>query len=231
MVAACQKGLMTPPGLAFTFHGPKAEAARVACASPYWDWGPRTGARGLLPALLRHRADAPPLRAALRPRHDPGRGGARGGLDPARRLRPGGLGGGRGLGRRRRARAQHRRARDPQPRGDDDPHHARRRRAAAALVRRRRRADARHRARACPASIPTACSASATWGTSTRRCCSARSATIEAGLRALGIAHGAGAVEAAAAVIAAAGSVEPAGVSAMEIAAGIDCSRQRGAPR
>ena len=42
MIAACQKGLMTPPGLAFTFHGPKAEAARVACASPYWDWGPRT---------------------------------------------------------------------------------------------------------------------------------------------------------------------------------------------
>lgn len=41
MVAACQKGLMTPPGVAFTFHGPKAEAARVACRSPYWDWGPR----------------------------------------------------------------------------------------------------------------------------------------------------------------------------------------------
>lgn len=42
MVAACQKGLMTPPGLAMTFHGPKAEAARVRCPSPYWDWGPRT---------------------------------------------------------------------------------------------------------------------------------------------------------------------------------------------
>ncbi len=42
MLAASQKGLMTPPGLGFTFHGPKAEAARVACASPYWDWGPRT---------------------------------------------------------------------------------------------------------------------------------------------------------------------------------------------
>jgi alanine-glyoxylate transaminase / serine-glyoxylate transaminase / serine-pyruvate transaminase len=41
MVAACQKGLMTPPGLAFTFHGPRAEAARVP-ASAYWDWGPRT---------------------------------------------------------------------------------------------------------------------------------------------------------------------------------------------
>lgn len=42
IVAACQKGLMTPPGLAMTFHGPKAEAARVRCPSPYWDWEPRT---------------------------------------------------------------------------------------------------------------------------------------------------------------------------------------------
>jgi len=41
MLAACQKGLMTPPGVAFTFHGPKADAARVPCQSPYWDWGPR----------------------------------------------------------------------------------------------------------------------------------------------------------------------------------------------
>ncbi len=42
MVSACQKGLMTPPGLAFTWHGPKAEAARVEARSAYWDWGPRT---------------------------------------------------------------------------------------------------------------------------------------------------------------------------------------------
>jgi alanine-glyoxylate transaminase/serine-glyoxylate transaminase/serine-pyruvate transaminase len=42
MVAACQKGLMTPPGLAFTWHGPRAEAARVDPRSGYWDWGPRT---------------------------------------------------------------------------------------------------------------------------------------------------------------------------------------------
>lgn len=42
MVAGCQKGLMTPPGVAMTFHGPRAEAARVSCPSPYWDWGPRT---------------------------------------------------------------------------------------------------------------------------------------------------------------------------------------------
>lgn len=41
MIAASQKGLMTPPGVAFTFHGPKAEAQGVACPSPYWDWRPR----------------------------------------------------------------------------------------------------------------------------------------------------------------------------------------------
>jgi alanine-glyoxylate transaminase/serine-glyoxylate transaminase/serine-pyruvate transaminase len=41
MVAACQKGLMTPPGLAFTWHGPRAEAARVDPRSAYWDWEPR----------------------------------------------------------------------------------------------------------------------------------------------------------------------------------------------
>lgn len=39
MLAACQKGLMTPPGMAFTFVGARALAARVRCASPYWDWG------------------------------------------------------------------------------------------------------------------------------------------------------------------------------------------------
>ena len=42
VVAACQKGLMTPPGIAFTFHGARADSARVVpCPSPYWDWGPR----------------------------------------------------------------------------------------------------------------------------------------------------------------------------------------------
>ena len=43
MVAACQKGLMTPPGLAFVWF---SEAARLRCgktdlATPYWAWGPR----------------------------------------------------------------------------------------------------------------------------------------------------------------------------------------------
>jgi alanine-glyoxylate transaminase/serine-glyoxylate transaminase/serine-pyruvate transaminase len=42
-VAACQKGLMTPPGMAFVWF---SEAARQRCAgsdlaSPYWAWGPR----------------------------------------------------------------------------------------------------------------------------------------------------------------------------------------------
>jgi alanine-glyoxylate transaminase/serine-glyoxylate transaminase/serine-pyruvate transaminase len=44
MVAASQKGLMVPPGLGFVWFSDKA---RAACASadlrtPYWDWGPRT---------------------------------------------------------------------------------------------------------------------------------------------------------------------------------------------
>jgi alanine-glyoxylate transaminase/serine-glyoxylate transaminase/serine-pyruvate transaminase len=66
-VAACQKGLMTPPGLAFTFANARAVAARARCASPYWDWGPR-----LAPAVFHQRfAGTPPthhlygLRCAL----------------------------------------------------------------------------------------------------------------------------------------------------------------------
>jgi len=44
MVAACQKGLMTPPGLGFVFANEKAMAVRRerGCASAYWDWLPRT---------------------------------------------------------------------------------------------------------------------------------------------------------------------------------------------
>lgn len=48
MVAGCQKGLMTPPGLAFTFHNAKADAVSqsITKTSPYWDWAPRiSGAR------------------------------------------------------------------------------------------------------------------------------------------------------------------------------------------
>lgn len=45
MVSACQKGLMTPPGLTFTWANAKAMAARVPCPSPYWDWAPRIDPR------------------------------------------------------------------------------------------------------------------------------------------------------------------------------------------
>lgn len=42
-VAACQKGLMTPPGLAFNFVGPRAyDAAKRASPTGYWDWRIRT---------------------------------------------------------------------------------------------------------------------------------------------------------------------------------------------
>jgi len=40
MVAACQKGLMTPPGLGFVYFNDKADAARgrADCVTRYWDW-------------------------------------------------------------------------------------------------------------------------------------------------------------------------------------------------
>ena len=42
-VTGSQKGLMVPPGLAFVFVGPRAEAARdrLKRVSRYWDWKPR----------------------------------------------------------------------------------------------------------------------------------------------------------------------------------------------
>lgn len=40
-LGACQKGLMTPPGLAMVWVGPRARAAAAPAASPYWDWKPR----------------------------------------------------------------------------------------------------------------------------------------------------------------------------------------------
>jgi len=44
MVAACQKGLMVPPGVAFTFHNHKAAQVsdNTKKTSPYWDWILRT---------------------------------------------------------------------------------------------------------------------------------------------------------------------------------------------
>jgi alanine-glyoxylate transaminase/serine-glyoxylate transaminase/serine-pyruvate transaminase len=43
MVAACQKGLMVPPGLGFVFFNDKADKARerANCVTAYWDWRPR----------------------------------------------------------------------------------------------------------------------------------------------------------------------------------------------
>lgn len=44
MVAGCQKGLMTPPGLGFVFFNEKASEARARLerVSPYWDWTMRS---------------------------------------------------------------------------------------------------------------------------------------------------------------------------------------------
>lgn len=46
MVAASQKGLMTPPGMCFVYYNDKADALRETanCVSLYWDWRPRTDA-------------------------------------------------------------------------------------------------------------------------------------------------------------------------------------------
>lgn len=43
MVAACQKGLMVPPGMGFVFFNDKAAAVRanMVRVSRYWDWAPR----------------------------------------------------------------------------------------------------------------------------------------------------------------------------------------------
>ncbi len=46
MVAGSQKGLMTPPGMAFVYFNDKADRARdtAGCVTHYWDWRPRAGA-------------------------------------------------------------------------------------------------------------------------------------------------------------------------------------------
>ncbi len=43
MVVGSQKGLMTPPGMAFVFFSDKADRARetARCVTHYWDWRPR----------------------------------------------------------------------------------------------------------------------------------------------------------------------------------------------
>lgn len=44
MIAASQKGLMTPPGMGFVFYNDKAEKARASVGkiSKYWDWSARS---------------------------------------------------------------------------------------------------------------------------------------------------------------------------------------------
>ncbi|MEE2773982.1 MAG: aminotransferase class V-fold PLP-dependent enzyme [Pseudomonadota bacterium] len=43
LLTACQKGLMTPPGLSYCFVGERAlaESQKKQNVSPYWDWKPR----------------------------------------------------------------------------------------------------------------------------------------------------------------------------------------------
>ena len=42
MVAACQKGLMTPAGICFVYYNAKGDARRPSRVSRYWDWRART---------------------------------------------------------------------------------------------------------------------------------------------------------------------------------------------
>lgn len=48
MVAGCQKGLMTPPGLSFVFANERALSARQSAdlVTNYWDWVPRLNPQG-----------------------------------------------------------------------------------------------------------------------------------------------------------------------------------------
>ena len=48
MVTGSQKGLMTPPGLGFVFFNARADAARerADCVTRYWDWRPRVEPEG-----------------------------------------------------------------------------------------------------------------------------------------------------------------------------------------
>ena len=47
VVAACQKGLMTPPGMAMVYFNGRALAAMPERVSSYWDWRPRREATKL----------------------------------------------------------------------------------------------------------------------------------------------------------------------------------------
>ncbi len=41
MVSGCQKGLMTPAGISFVWFNAKADAAQGDCVTSYWNWRPR----------------------------------------------------------------------------------------------------------------------------------------------------------------------------------------------
>ncbi len=76
MVTGCQKGLMVPPGMSFVFFNDKAEAARARLprVSWYWDWSPRAHAEEF---FQYHGGTAPThhlygLRTALDMIHDEG---------------------------------------------------------------------------------------------------------------------------------------------------------------
>ena len=68
MVTGSQKGLMTPPGLAFVFAGPRALEPRGTrdLVTPYWDWTPAPELLDVSRTLLRHAADAPTCSACAR---------------------------------------------------------------------------------------------------------------------------------------------------------------------
>lgn len=72
MVAGCQKGLMTPPGLAFNFVGPRGYDRRRPTPKPLLGLGTADQAGALLPAVLRHAPDASPLRPSRSSGHDRG---------------------------------------------------------------------------------------------------------------------------------------------------------------
>lgn len=58
LISASQKGLMCPPGTAFLwFSGQTAQRGRRALTTPYWDWHVRTGAE----ALWRFWGGTPPV--------------------------------------------------------------------------------------------------------------------------------------------------------------------------
>jgi aspartate aminotransferase-like enzyme len=93
MVAACQKGLMTPPGMAFVWFSRSPSALRqVRPCDALLGLGPKGRARGVLADLGRHRADKPPFRPARGAGHAARRGDAAGLAAPPHAGR-------RGLGR------------------------------------------------------------------------------------------------------------------------------------